>query len=69
MGVPLDNEVTMTARAKASRENRLWPGSPVEGETVEALKRSCPGPGPGITKCLSLTSSGWVGRGEGRGFS
>lgn len=42
----------MAAQAKVSRGTRSWPGSPVEGETAEARKRSCPGPGPGIAKCL-----------------
>lgn len=51
MGGPLGDEVTMTAQAKVSRENTS-PGASVEGEKVEAPKRSCPAPGPRIAKCL-----------------
>lgn len=50
------HEATMTAQATASRE----PGSPVDRETVEAPKRSCPG--PGITKCLSHVHVGAQGQ-------
>ena len=52
----------MTAQAKASRGHGLWPGSPVEGETVQAPKRGCPGPGPGITECPSRAQVGGKGQ-------
>lgn len=55
----------MAAQARVSRENRLWPGSPVEGESVEALERNCTGPGLGTAKCLphNVQMGGW-GQGE-----